>query len=155
MNLSTRLPTILLLISGFSQLPAQNIIREVKTYHDSGMPLEIREYEETENQVELKRTVQLYLSGQKKKEHNYSGGTLNGLTLTWYTNGQKKTILNYTNGKRDGNWSMWYKNGVKWIEGFHKKGRKAGTWVSWTIDGKKLEEELYEDGKLIKRIEFD
>ena len=113
MNSSTRLATILLLISGFSQLPAQNIIREVRVYHDSGVPLEIREYEETENQVELKRTVKLYLSGQKKKEHNYSGGTLNGQAFTWYTNGQRKTLLHYTNGKRDGIWSMWFKNGVK------------------------------------------
>ena len=58
MNTSKRFSIILLLFWSFSQLPAQNIITDVKSYHDSGAPLEIREYEETEKLVELSRTVQ-------------------------------------------------------------------------------------------------
>ena len=116
MNTSKRLSIILLLFSVFSQLPAQNIIRDIKSYHDSGAPLEIMEYEETEKLVELSRTVQLYLSGKKKKESNYSGGTLNGKTYSWFTNGQMSTMMNYTHGKRDGNWNSGYNNGIKRIE---------------------------------------
>ena len=149
MNTSKRLSIILLLFSGFSQLPAQNIIRDIKSYHDSGAPLEIREYEETEKLVELSRTVQLYLSGKKKKESNYSGGTLRK-TYSWFTNGQMNIMLTYSNGKRNGNWISWYNNGIKRIEGYHKEGKKIGTWTMWSKDGEKLIEELYEEGKLIK-----
>ena len=155
MNTSTRLSIIFLLISGSSQLLSQNIIRDIKVYHESRSPLQIREYEETENRVELKRIIQLYLNGKKKKEHHYSGGTLNGQTSTWYPNGQKKTLLHYTNGKRDGIWSMWFKNGTKWFEGYHKDGKKTATWTSWTRDGKKLGEKLYQDGKLAEKKKFD
>jgi antitoxin component YwqK of YwqJK toxin-antitoxin module len=154
MNTSKRLSIIFLLFWSFSQLPAQNIIRDIKSYHDSGAPLEIMEYEETEKLVELSRTVQLYLSGKKKKESNYSGGTLNGKTYSWFTNGQMSIMMNYTQGKRDGNWISWYKNGIKRIEGYHKDGRKTGTWTMWSKDGKKIIEELYEEGKLIKENKY-
>ena len=154
MNTSKRLSIILLLFAVFSQLPAQNIIRDIKSYHDSGAPLEIREYEETEKLVELSRTVQLYLSGKKKKESNYSGGTLNGKTYSWFTNGKMSTMMNYTHGKRDGNWNSWYNNGIKRIEGYHKDGKKAGTWTMWSKDGKKIIEELYEEGRLIKENKY-
>ena len=155
MNRSTRLSIIFLLISVSSQLLSQNIIRDIKVYHDSRQPLQIREYEEIENRVELKRIIQLYLNGQKKKEHHYSGDVLNGQTFTWYPNGQRKTLLNYTNGKRNGIWRMWYNNGIKWKEGYHKDGKKEGTWASWSYDGKKVEEELYQDGKLAEKKKFD
>ena len=154
MKTSKRLSIILLLFAVFSQLPAQNIIRDIKSYHDSGAPLEIREYEETEKLVELSRTVQLYLSGKKKKESNYSGGTLNGKTYSWFTNGKMSTMMNYTHGKRDGNWNSWYNNGIKRIEGYHKDGKKAGTWIMWSKDGEKLIEELYEEGRLIKENKY-
>ena len=154
MNTSKRLSIILLLFAVFSQLPAQNIIRDIKSYHDSGRPLEISEYEETEQQVELSRTVQLYLSGKKKKESNYSGGTLNGKTYSWFTNGQMSTMMNYTHGKRDGNWVSLYNNGIKRIEGYHKNGKKTGTWIMWSKDGEKIIEELYEEGRLIKEITY-
>ena len=154
MNTSKRLSIILLLFAVFSQLPAQNIIMDMKSYHDSGRPLEIIEYEETEQQVELSRTVQLYLCGKKKKESNYSGGTLNGKTYSWFTNGQMSTMMNYTHGKRDGNWASWYNNGIKRIEGYHKNGKKTGTWIMWSKDGEKIIEELYEEGRLIKEITY-
>ena len=154
MNTSKRFSIILLLFWSFSQLPAQNIITDIKSYHDSGAPLEIREYEETEKLVELSRTVQLYLSGKKKKESNYSGGTLNGKTYSWFTNGQMSTMMNYTHGKRDGNWNSWYNNGIKRIEGYHKDGKKAGTWTMWSKDGEKLIEELYKEGRLIKENKY-
>ena len=153
MNTSKRLSIILLLFAVFSQLPAQNIIRDIKSYHDSGAPLEIMEYEETEKLVELSRTVQLYLSGKKKKESNYSGGSLKK-TYSWFTNGQMSTMMNYTHGKRDGNWISWYNNGIKRIEGYHKDGKKAGSWIMWSKDGEKLIEELYKEGRLIKENKY-
>ena len=90
--------------------------------------------------------------GYKNKEGIYKNGFKYGKEIWWDKNGQKLAEMGYKNDKLDGKWIGYYDNGKKFIEESYKNDEKHGKYICWDISGTVLSEEIFNEGKLVKKI---
>ena len=82
-------------------------------------------------------------------EFERNGG--NGKTVC-YVNKVKDTEIEFKNGEIHGKYTMWHKNGeIKLLTEF-KDGKEHGKCTEWDENGNVISEEIYENGKLTKKI---
>ena len=79
-------------------------------------------------------------------------GKRNGIWNQWHFNGYICSQISYKNGIFDGIHLYWHPNGQKESEGRYLNGQKDGIWIYWNKEGEIIQEELYEQGKLIKKL---
>jgi TonB family protein len=89
-----------------------------------------------------------YENGNKKSEHHYRNGKLEGLYTDWYTNGNKSYEVNYVDNVTIGTMRKWYENGQLKSEVTYVPA--SGPWVS--ADGKAAV--YYEQGALKRESLF-
>jgi len=58
----------------------------------------------------------------------------------------------YKHGELHGDYKRWYRNRQKWIEAHYFEGKKDSEYIRWDTHGKISQQEIYDKGKLVKRI---
>jgi len=119
-----------------------------------------------------------YPSGGKKSEGEYANGREQGIHTWWYENGNKDQQITYVEGLEEGTIRKWYENGermleaqfeagerngtsIEWYENKQKKAegkyiadKESGRFSSWSSKGKLLDVKEYEQGELIKAMDY-
>jgi antitoxin component YwqK of YwqJK toxin-antitoxin module len=85
-------------------------------------------------------------NGQKKFEHTYRNGKLNGPSSIWYSGGQKKESGFYKDGEPHGYFTYWNENGQRREDGSFQGGQKEGLYTYWHDNGQKRQEIFYKGG---------
>ena len=111
----------------------------VHTVTDENSNIEqIKFYEIIDNELVLKRLIDLYDDGKSiKMENNFKDNDSTGVVINYWFNGQKKEEGNYMNGKREGLHNRWFQNGQKDAEATFKNGLENGVVKRWYENGKK------------------
>lgn len=73
-------------------------------------------------------------------------------TFIYYPGGQKKYEREFKGKKKHGKWNKWDVNGNKRYEREYQEGMKHGTWTTWDAQGNISGEEIWNMGKIIKKV---
>jgi antitoxin component YwqK of YwqJK toxin-antitoxin module len=107
--------------------------------------------------------VEYYENGQLKYDPIDMNGPRTPLMKNYYKSGKVKWESAYQIGEPVGPYREWYETGQLKLSGQHKippddKGYfhavRIGTWSYYNESGKLIKEEFYEDGKLVKTVEY-
>ena len=113
--------------------------------------------------------------GKPEKELEFKGGLAHGVAKGWFASGIQEFDYNWFEGKPHGKCLEWYPSGNKKDEGAFERGsgtvirfsddsgkklveqnykddRLHGKLIIWNREGAVVIEEIYEDGKLVKKI---
>lgn len=110
--------------------------------------------EEIEFRNDVKHGVWLLKnqSGKKIETGYYQKGLKHGPEIWWHENGTKFMEMNYKYDKLEGKKIEYYKNGKVAEENNFKNDLRHGKRLAYDINGELLLEEIYEEGKLVKKI---
>ena len=97
-------------------------------------------------------SIYYFENGNKEREGAYRDGLEIGLWIWYYENGNKKEEGNFRDGKWDGAW-VWYRaDGTMQYERSYWNGIERGIWSWWDEHGHKTRQEIWQDGRLIEKI---
>ncbi len=93
-------------------------------------------------------------NGNKDQQITYSEGLEEGTIRKWYENGERMLEAQFEGGERNGTNTEWYANKQKKAEGNYVAGKENGRFSSWSSKGKLLDVKEYEQGELIKSMDY-
>ncbi len=108
-----------------------------------------------------------YSNGTIKEKGNYKLNAKDGYWKTYFSNGQLKSAGAFVNGKQNGWWEHFYENGKPKYQAFYIGRQKNDWYKSFDLKGnlttigkyskskKDYYWKYYEDGKLVKKEEWD
>ncbi|CAG5078649.1 toxin-antitoxin system YwqK family antitoxin [Parvicella tangerina] len=90
-----------------------------------------------------------------KTEKTYSNDEPDGKAQSYYESGALKSETEYKNGDKEGKWTIYYENGQIKQTGNFKNDLQDGIWDMFQESGKNATTALYDDGVLLKAVEYD
>lgn len=96
-----------------------------------------------------------YPSGALKAEFPMKDGRLEGQTKWYYESGAVGAILNYRNNRLQGLSRSYYESGRLRKEILHENNLPVGKARHYYEDGTLMNEDLYRDGRLLLRWNYD
>jgi hypothetical protein len=94
-------------------------------------------------------------NGQIRTLKTWKNGQLNGPHIFWKEHGQKQVENFFSRSFRHGKQTYWYDNGVVQKTEFWIQGTKHGKWEKWGNNGKYVGYQVWENGKLVKKENWD
>lgn len=135
----------------------------MKYYHSGKIEAIDKNYKDsTLNWMVLHYQVEYYENGQKKSDPNDINGSRKN-HRSYYENGQPSREVIWKGDSTLGDCKEWYSNGKLKAKGQYELPlflrnvypvNKIGTWSYYNESGKLIKEEFYEEGKLVKTIEY-
>lgn len=100
------------------------------------------------------KSVEYWITGVLRSEGTFHEGT--GKMTGWSLSSKKLSEQEYVNGKEIGQQISWQENGQKGIEyTINKAGKFDGDYIFYRSNGQKAFQFEYNNGKLLKKINFD
>lgn len=90
-----------------------------------------------------------------KTEKTYKNDKADGKAQSYYEGGALKSETEYNNGNKTGKWTIYFENGQIKQTGNFKNDLQDGIWDMFQEDGKNATTALYDDGVLLKSVEYD
>nr|MBA3899228.1 hypothetical protein [Bacteroidota bacterium] len=135
----------------FSEFGYRDYLTFSNKYSPTHQPLK------TEGQIDNEKRegkVKVFYPDSDKvyyKAH-YKNGILDGLFQFYDTLGNKLVECEYQDGWLDGTINAWHPNGFIFQEGNYIKQKKEGLWIEFFPNGEMKNIEIYEHGKLVKKL---
>lgn len=135
---------------------------QIEYYHSGATKRVLKSYKESAiNWMVDHYIAEYYVNGQLK----YDPSDVNGSRQTiknYYESGKVSREATYVAGALVGPLHEWYENGQLKVKGQYKDPGdprppytiKTGTWSYYAESGKLIKEEFYEEGKLVKTVEY-
>jgi antitoxin component YwqK of YwqJK toxin-antitoxin module len=93
-----------------------------------------------------------YLNGKPSSKTPYVNGLKNGPFVEYFSNGKIKTEGTFLDDNYDQEFKQYYSDGTIYAEGQYRAAVKDGQWVYYAEDGQIMVQELWEHGKMKKRV---
>lgn len=93
-----------------------------------------------------------YLNGKPSAEYIYVNGLKTGPFKEYFSDGKEKIVGTYLDNNFDGDYVQYYDDGTLYIKGQYKAAVKDGMWYYYSTDGKVMAQEMWDVGKLIRKV---
>lgn len=90
-----------------------------------------------------------------KTSKEYKNDKPDGKAQSYFENGALKSETEFSNGVKTGKWTIYFENGQMKQTGYYKNDQQDGLWDMFQEDGKNATTALYDDGVLLKVLEYD
>lgn len=90
-----------------------------------------------------------------KTSKTYKNDKPDGKAQSYYEGGALKSETEFSGGKKSGKWTIYHENGQIKQTGYFKNDQQDGLWEMFQEDGKNATSALYDDGVLLKTVEYD
>ncbi len=100
-----------------------------------------------ENGLASGMCTEWYKNGQKKSEGSFLAGKEEGEHHWWYSTGGRDQWVNYKNGRPESAVKNWHQNGQLSLESHYKNGQQHGPTIEWYDGGQKKSESHFKLGK--------
>lgn len=92
---------------------------------------------------------------QIKTSKTYKNDKPDGKAESFYEEGALKSETEYSGGEKSGKWTIYHENGQIKQTGVFKNDKQDGLWEMFLEDGKNASSALYDNGVLLKSVEYD
>lgn len=127
---------------------------ESRYFHDSGLIKKSVNYKNNK----MNGLYITYFDNEEssvKTSKTYNNDKADGKAQSYYESGALKSETEFDNGKKTGKWTIYYENGQIKQTGYFKNDYQDGVWEIFLEDGKNATTALYDDGALLKSVEYD
>lgn len=122
-------------------------------YYDSEGILLKEEFYKDQQKHDTWKTF--YASGQVAEETTWEYGVQQGPWRQYFSDGQLKSSGNFANNEKQGTFDYYYPNGRLRTTGNYENGYKTGEWFYMDEEGKVIKKEVYSEGRLVSKEEYE